>query len=221
MVTVHIPDTLSDAEQHARFEALRADRVAQVRYRSTQALVSEGLVLDSGRRDLRCALAMVAANWAEWRGRNLMQLTCMEASMKQIVVCAIGCALLLSSGVDGSLARAQQPAGRDIGAPPPTPDQLLAVSSVVGGRSDPIWSPTSSEITYLGSYGGPLALWSVEAGGGQPRLLVRNMAESGTGYGQRPLWLPKGGTTSRTSRPKAVTRRRSGCGVRTTAVTCS
>ena len=92
---------------------------------------------------------------------------------------------------------AQQPTSATRGSTtavstPPSAEQLLALSAVVAARNEPVWSPDGSQITYLGSYGGPLSMWSVDAAGGQPRLLVRNVSLSGSGYGQRPLWSPQG-----------------------------
>jgi hypothetical protein len=64
-MVVHTPDTLSDAQQHARFDVLRADRISQVRYRSTQSLVSEGLVLI-----LAIVLFIAHWRWLQRLGRS-------------------------------------------------------------------------------------------------------------------------------------------------------
>jgi hypothetical protein len=65
MVTVRTPDTLSDAEQHARYEALRSDRISQVRYRASQSFVSKGLVVV-----IAIVLFMVHWRWLQRVSRN-------------------------------------------------------------------------------------------------------------------------------------------------------
>jgi dipeptidyl aminopeptidase/acylaminoacyl peptidase len=105
-------------------------------------------------------------------------------------------ALLLvgASGAAGQLD-AQVPAPRGGTAPPPlSADQVLSVSSVVGGRDAPNWHPDGGRISFLGSFGGPLGLWEVSATGGKPRQLIEDVSLAGVGStaSQNPLWSPSG-----------------------------
>ena len=105
------------------------------------------------------------------------------------LLCAIACAGLVGAGAANAQAVARQAASPAISA-----DELLSVSSVVGGRDEPVWDADGSHVTFLGSFGGPLGIWSVPAAGGPAKLLVRDVSLSGMDYtaGQRPVWSPRG-----------------------------
>ncbi len=77
-------------------------------------------------------------------------------------------------------------------ASPLSAEQLLSLSSVVGGATEPVWSPDGSQIAFLGAFGGPSGIWVISPTGGSPRLIVRNIPVNGMGYGQQPTWSPKG-----------------------------
>jgi dipeptidyl aminopeptidase/acylaminoacyl peptidase len=99
-----------------------------------------------------------------------------------------------ASGATGQL-HAQTPAPAGGTAPPPlTADQVLSVASVIGGRDAPNWHPDGTRIAFLGSFGGPLGLWEVNATGGKPRQLIDDVSLAGVGStaSQNPLWSPSG-----------------------------
>jgi dipeptidyl aminopeptidase/acylaminoacyl peptidase len=99
-----------------------------------------------------------------------------------------------ASGATGQL-HAQTPAPGAGTAPPPlTADQVLSVTSVIGGRDAPNWHPDGTRIAFLGSFGGPLGLWEVNATGGKPRQLIDDVSLAGVGStaSQNPLWSPSG-----------------------------
>ena len=106
-------------------------------------------------------------------------------------LCVIACAGLVAAGAASAQAVARQAA---VGSPALSADELLSVSSVVGGRDEPVWDADGSHVTFLGSFGGPLGIWSVPASGGPARLLVRDVSLSGMDYtaGQRPVWSSRG-----------------------------
>jgi dipeptidyl aminopeptidase/acylaminoacyl peptidase len=101
---------------------------------------------------------------------------------------AVGYAVAATAQHPAAAARASTPGD----SPVLSAEQLLAFSSVVSARNEPAWSPDGSEITYVGSYGGPSGLWAVRSGGGQPRLLVRSLPLAGFGFAPSPIWSPKG-----------------------------
>jgi len=113
--------------------------------------------------------------------------------MRQTRTRAFRCGVVgvMASGICLAAANGQQ-SGRAEGTPVVSAEQLLSVSSVVGGVNEAVWAPDGSQIAFLGSFGGPLGIWSVDAAGGPPRLLVRSVPVGGMGYGPQPAWSPKG-----------------------------
>jgi dipeptidyl aminopeptidase/acylaminoacyl peptidase len=105
-----------------------------------------------------------------------------------ILSAAIG---LIAGAASGQHARSVDRQAADV-APVLSAEQLLSVTSVVGGTNEPVWAPDGSQIAFLGSFGGPLGIWSISPTGGAPRILVRNVPVGGMGYGQQPAWAPKG-----------------------------
>src|ERR1017187_4501585 len=82
-----------------------------------------------------------------------------EGHMRLITVSTIGCGLLyaMALGVPDRTAGAQVVMRRprvplEAGAPVLSAEQLLSVSSVVGGRDEPVWAPDGSQISFLGSF---------------------------------------------------------------------
>jgi len=75
-----------------------------------------------------------------------------------------------------------------------TVDQVLSVTSALGGRDAPIWNPDGTRVAFLGSMGGPIGLWEVSATGGLARQLIADMSLSGVGStaSQNPHWSPSG-----------------------------
>ena len=75
-----------------------------------------------------------------------------------------------------------------------TVDQVLSVTSALGGRDAPIWNAEGTRVAFLGSMGGPIGLWEVNATGGLPRQLIADMSLSGVGStaSQNPRWSPSG-----------------------------
>ncbi len=128
--------------------------------------------------------------------------------MRVTTIPTLGAALLCATALGTTprtagaqpAARARAPATPAPPAPPAarapvlSADQLLSISSVVGGRDEPVWQPDGSHVTFLGSFGGPLGIWSVPAAGGPARLLVGDVSLTGMDYtaGQRPIWSPTG-----------------------------
>ncbi len=106
----------------------------------------------------------------------------------------LGLLLVGASGAAGHLDAQTPPAGRGNARPPLTADQVLLVSSVIGGRDAPNWHPDGTRIAFLGSFGGPLGLWEVSATGGKPRQLIADVSLAGVGStaSQNPLWSPSG-----------------------------
>ena len=116
---------------------------------------------------------------------------------RNVAVVVVSGALLAIPTVPSRTANAQtvvRQSQTSDAAPVLSADQLLSVGSVVGGRDEPVWDPDGAHVTFIGSYGGPSALWSVPAEGGPARLLVGELSLSGTDYtaGQQPMWSPKG-----------------------------
>jgi len=73
-------------------------------------------------------------------------------------------------------------------------NKILAVSSILGGRDAPQWSPDGSQICFLSGMRGGLGLWSMEADGGPMMLLTEDVGLNGVGSvaSQRPSWSPTG-----------------------------
>ena len=81
----------------------------------------------------------------------------------------------------------------------PTLDQILSLRPVVGVET-PQWSPDGSSIAFVGSFGGPVNLWSVPAKGGFPVRLTINMGDVRFLAARAPMWSPTGGHMSYVSR---------------------
>ena len=95
-------------------------------------------------------------------------------------------------------------------------DQLLSIESVVGGA--PAWSPDGSAILFESGLTGGLMTLPPE--GGFPTRVPADMGGSGHFLSsQMPGWSPAGTWISYVSDKSG--RRRSGCGRRGTARTCS
>ena len=115
-------------------------------------------------------------------------------------------ARLACAALVGSILLARAPAAQPASAPPapappaPAPldaDALLAVSSAILGRDEPVWHPDGRSLAFLGAFGGEGGIWQVSAAGGtgaRPRRLVANASLVGVGStaSVRPLWSPKG-----------------------------
>ena len=113
--------------------------------------------------------------------------------MRAAIRAVLGLLLIGASGATAPLD-AQTLATRQAGAPPLTADQVLSISSVIGGRDAPKWHPDGKRIAFLGSFGGPMGLWEVDATGGKPQLLIDDVSLVGVGStaSQNPLWSPSG-----------------------------
>ena len=104
-------------------------------------------------------------------------------------------AVVLSATLLPTTALIAQRASSALAVPPSlTVDQVLSVSSMLGGRDAPVWSPDGLRLAFLGSMGGPLGLWEVNAAGGPPRQLIADMSLTGVGStaSQNPRWSPSG-----------------------------